>query len=361
MAGPGYTSGYLGALAQLSGIQAQEQHTQQQAFQLQQQKQAAQEQQQSKVVLSQIFNQRANTDTQLTVAEGNDRLTQQFQQAGRAIMGLDPKQGMQLMEEGDKLQYNGARARIEMARTEKLTGDYLASLASGVQDQESLNRYVAESARAGRMVPTQYQTWDSSTASYLERAVKTSLPVSKQQDLALRTRTIELQAMEAERKKKEGENKAILEATKEARLQQGLKLQQQTAAGKSDSDLKLHGEKDIEGEISILHDMEGGDVFAAAPEGLKRQAAQDIRIRAQKFYADSLLGSMPISKEAALDRARNEVLGEFQKGAEGLVFNDPSTRNRSGGPVTIKDDAGYEALPSGTTFIAPDGKLRRKP
>jgi hypothetical protein len=31
------------------------------------------------------------------------------------------------------------------------------------------------------------------------------------------------------------------------------------------------------------------------------------------------------------------------------------------GVVTITSDAEYEALPSGTTFISPDGKTRRKP
>jgi hypothetical protein len=33
----------------------------------------------------------------------------------------------------------------------------------------------------------------------------------------------------------------------------------------------------------------------------------------------------------------------------------------AGGVVTITSDAEYEALPSGTTFISPDGKTRRKP
>jgi hypothetical protein len=32
-----------------------------------------------------------------------------------------------------------------------------------------------------------------------------------------------------------------------------------------------------------------------------------------------------------------------------------------GGPVRISSDAEYEALPSGTTFVGPDGKTRRKP
>jgi hypothetical protein len=38
-----------------------------------------------------------------------------------------------------------------------------------------------------------------------------------------------------------------------------------------------------------------------------------------------------------------------------------ATAPAAGGVVTITSDAEYEALPSGTTFISPDGKTRRKP
>jgi len=45
----------------------------------------------------------------------------------------------------------------------------------------------------------------------------------------------------------------------------------------------------------------------------------------------------------------------------GGVPNEPSTGPASQGPVTINDDAGYNALPSGTTFKGPDGQIRKKP
>jgi hypothetical protein len=39
----------------------------------------------------------------------------------------------------------------------------------------------------------------------------------------------------------------------------------------------------------------------------------------------------------------------------------PQAGPPQGGPVRVANDAEYEALPSGTQFIGPDGKLRRKP
>ncbi|MGB0855392.1 MAG: hypothetical protein ACPGSI_18995, partial [Pikeienuella sp.] len=54
-------------------------------------------------------------------------------------------------------------------------------------------------------------------------------------------------------------------------------------------------------------------------------------------------------------------------GAAYVERNDPApetpqeTPQPNGEPVTITDDAGYDALPSGAEFIAPDGTRRRKP
>lgn len=47
--------------------------------------------------------------------------------------------------------------------------------------------------------------------------------------------------------------------------------------------------------------------------------------------------------------------------AEGAVAGGPVAPTAAGGTVTIKSDADYDALPSGATFVAPDGSTRRKP
>lgn len=39
----------------------------------------------------------------------------------------------------------------------------------------------------------------------------------------------------------------------------------------------------------------------------------------------------------------------------------PQAGSQQGGPARVANDAEYEALPSGTQFVGPDGKLRRKP
>ncbi len=48
-------------------------------------------------------------------------------------------------------------------------------------------------------------------------------------------------------------------------------------------------------------------------------------------------------------------------GAKGGVRSGAAGGRGGSGPVQIKDDAGYDALPSGAEFIGPDGVRRRKP
>lgn len=55
------------------------------------------------------------------------------------------------------------------------------------------------------------------------------------------------------------------------------------------------------------------------------------------------------------ERVYNEIVNGPQGGG---AADDPGA---SSGPVTVTSDAEYDALPSGTTFVGPDGKTRRKP
>jgi hypothetical protein len=67
---------------------------------------------------------------------------------------------------------------------------------------------------------------------------------------------------------------------------------------------------------------------------------------------ESIMAALSMNKEAnARKRAASEAL------VGGTVVAPAGT----GGPVTINSDAEYDALPSGTEFVAPDGTIRRKP
>jgi hypothetical protein len=141
-------------------------------------------------------------------------------------------------------------------------------------------------------------------------------------------------------------------------------------------------------------DTEG--LFKKADPGIKNSAADDVRFRAAKIYADSLTNLDPdnqLSQEDALRIARESVLGEMKR--DGSAWNPFTGVTRDSGskepkaPVGRRAQAGeaspevgtgkpagkpeiqgfnkvlsdddYNALPSGAKFKGPDGVLRRKP
>jgi hypothetical protein len=74
-----------------------------------------------------------------------------------------------------------------------------------------------------------------------------------------------------------------------------------------------------------------------------------------------------VTSKAALDAQASE-LDRIMQGISAVSANRrpqdaaPSAAKPAGAKIpTISDDAGYNALPSGATFIGPDGKQRRKP
>lgn len=73
-----------------------------------------------------------------------------------------------------------------------------------------------------------------------------------------------------------------------------------------------------------------------------------------------------ISEARAGNRRRVDSLSaqygdKSMEGVKGALDSAPSTSAPAAGPARIKSDADYNALPSGATFVGPDGKTRRKP
>jgi hypothetical protein len=93
------------------------------------------------------------------------------------------------------------------------------------------------------------------------------------------------------------------------------------------------GEQALYGETYLPRPGDGPEVLAA------KQAA---RQRAVAAIEAGMSPAQMIAQEKALSGSQ-------------------PTAPTAGGIVTITSDAEYEALPSGTTFVGPDGKTRRKP
>lgn len=107
--------------------------------------------------------------------------------------------------------------------------------------------------------------------------------------------------------------------------------------------------------------------LSQTPEGrakiiavMKRQVqrSQDIA----KTYRDNIGKPDLYAELAKLDTPMftADEMNQFKAAAK-AVPSDAQDNGHFKGPVTITGDADYNALPSGTTFIGPDGKQRKKP
>jgi len=116
-------------------------------------------------------------------------------------------------------------------------------------------------------------------------------------------------------------------------------------------------------------------IFFNIMENLKKMDAQPSQFQ-QQLMMDALgkLGTDPNALVNVLDaygdtiRDKVELFNQEVRGAEqrGTRFPyDPTItlpeRRGPGGEPVVRTDAEYNALPSGTVFIGPDGKKRKKP
>jgi len=166
--------------------------------------------------------------------------------------------------------------------------------------------------------------------------------------------------MEAEKQK------TIYENSKEARLRDRQISQDRIAGIKSANVFKLRGDKDRATEVGALETMDTEGLFKSADPKIKNAAADDVRFRAAKIYADSLTNLDPenqVSQEEALRIARESVLEEMKR--DGSAWNPFAGVTRDAGskepkaPVGRKPQAGETppevgtGKPAGKSAISP--------
>lgn len=92
------------------------------------------------------------------------------------------------------------------------------------------------------------------------------------------------------------------------------------------------------------------------PEGNRKMLAA-FRAMEQRKIEISELADQYITENGMLDQGFNKIVKEYAEANPMFKFDDAQT----GAPARINSKSEFDALPSGATFIAPDGTTRRKP
>lgn len=113
---------------------------------------------------------------------------------------------------------------------------------------------------------------------------------------------------------------------------------------------------------------QAGDEFLQAI--LRKDTGAAITAQEQELYGQTYLPQPGDSQEVIAQKrqARRRALAAIKAGlpSSAIVAQERALQESGGadqgeGPARVTNDAEYDALPSGTQFIGPDGKLRRKP
>jgi hypothetical protein len=300
----GYYGGYLNALSTISGVEEAQNRI---AARNQQMQMAAKQDaldDQTRQTLSTAFSAQQRNGDVLTKFDLEDQTAQQYRNAGKAVMASDPKTGIALMREGDLALHQNQGRRLEAAKVEMIENDRLASLAGMVETQDQLDEYVKLQASKGRVVPREFQTLTPATKAYLERQAFLLDPASKAAGLLFRTKKLELDEAERQRKAEAEKERQAQAERREANRQAGNSLKE---GARSLSSVAPKSDMAYQEEINLMTAADPEDLFKKVHPGLQRQAVQDAHMRARQF----LQQNPKLTPEDALAEARRSVLAEF--------------------------------------------------
>lgn len=345
----GYAGGYLHALTEISGVEeiqsqiAARNHAMQQAARHEQRQQYMFNNDiQTRNILSQAF-QTQQTNSNILDRFGQEEATaQQYRNAGKAILATDPKTGLSLLGEGDRLMNQTQQQRYATARIEMLKQDRLASLAGMVGDQDSLDQYTMLAAQQGHVIPEEFRVWGPATERWLERQTFMAGPTAKAASLALRVKQLELNKAREERQVEKDRQMTMQRERLDAQKQAGI-------AAKAISQSYPRGELSLLEETKSIAAADETGQFGKLPQETKRTAVQDMYLIADQLARENPGADLLEIKAEAQRRILSKVVpGEgwldkptYTSSSKGAVSKEPASMVVEGVTYTRRADGRY--------------------
>ena len=307
MALSGFYGGYLQALQTISGVESQRVQREQTLQHMAIQQDEWQRQGQERDILAQVFRAQGQDQMEMGLLQQDNLLAQQYKQAGRALMGVNPKDAMGFLEAGTKQEMYAQDMLLRKLRVEDAKGDLVGAIAGGVTDQVSLDAAKDKLATLGVALPSKFGMWNEVTQQYMEGMQAFSIPAHQQRMLKIRELTARATAQAKEQKAKLDEEKLQQKARMDAGKQIGKALKPATRVV-------------TELEMEMIGQMPGGELFAEASPAVQAEAAARIRHRAATILEAGDAASM----DDALELARGEVVKEYEGGGMGKTLGIPN-------------------------------------
>ena len=327
----GYYSGVKEGLEYLSKQRNETQdneyrkaQTQKAEFELQQEQQAATDQNRAKAILQKAMDASAFEQTGKDVQETNSTISNTLMTAGKQILAIDPKSGLELIKQGTSASNAAALSGYHTAEAKKyqlgVANDLYAQVAPDGSDWADVQDQLAE---VGVVVPDQFKSWGSETEQWINRRAIQSQAAIKVLGAQQKVVANDIKQQDANTKRITADTKASAEKAKEAKAQASYK--------------PLSG-KPLE---AALIELNTDEKFDGLDAGVKMQVTQDYNNQVQQ----NITAGMPA--EIARATARANIMGRIKENTFGSNEYKGAESATPGGPKV-------GSVVKGWTFVGGD-------
>jgi hypothetical protein len=263
------------------------------------------EEDQTKALLSRAYSSAIPLNTADNAAQSNLSVANESISAGRALMGINPEVGINLIKQGQIAQQQATMDEIRNSQLKAARAEEAGLIMGGISDQQTLDEAQESLAKLGVIIPERYKTYSPETQEWLKNRAIASERFLRSQQIQNETKRVLLDEQYKQSLAEDRIKKQKLAEAKEARLQN------KVSAG---AKIKTIPQKEIMAEVAGLNEIEE---FSDLSSGHKLQAARDVYSLANQYLAEGTAENQAV----AMARARQEVINRIdQETGEYLGF-----------------------------------------
>ena len=301
-------------------------------YDLQQQQSNDDDQDRAKAILQKAMDATSYDEKGQIVQDTNSTIANTLMNAGKQILGTDPKTGLELIKQSNAASNTAALSQYHTAEAKKyqlgMANDLYAQTAPDGSDWANTQDRLSE---VGVVVPDQFKTWSPETAAWVNRRAVQSTAAIKVLNANQKVVANDIKQQQVDVNQFKADTQAKAQQAKEAKTQAGYK----PLAGKPLD--------------STLTELNTDDNFSGLNAGVKLQATQDYSNQIQQ----NITAGMPA--EIARATARNTILGRIKNntfGSNTYIGAQPTNTQQTIAPINGAPKVG--TIVKGWTFLGGD-------
>lgn len=298
-------------------------------YNLQQQQSNDEDQDTAKLILQNAMDASKYDENGQVVQQTNDTISNTLMDAGKQILGTDPKTGLELIKQSTQATNTSALAQYHTAEAKKYQFGVANDIYSQVlPDGSSWGDDQLRLSEVGVVVPDQYKTWSPETAQWIQSRSIQSTAAIKVLTANQKVVANNIKQQQVDVNQFNADTKAKQQQAQQAKIQAGYK----PLAGKSLDTTQA--------------ELNTDSSFDGLSTGVKLQATQDYN----NEISQNMTAGMPT--EIARATARNTILGRIKSNTfSSNTYTGATPVNTQQNTTAVNDAPKVGSIVKGWTFL----------